>query len=282
MSPNDLERRQALATFLRTRREKLSPADVGLPPGSRRRTSGLRREEVAILANVGVAWYTSLEQGREIRPSRSVLTSIAEALLLTPDEKRHLFLLADQPLPAAPPPFQERVSQPLQKIVDDLQNNPAYVLGRRWDLLAWNRAAELVFSFSQISPPHSRNLLWYIFTGPRRKEIYLDWEQIAENVVAQFRADLARYPGDDWFTALVEDLQATSPEFRRLWSQYNVLSKVDGPKLIGHPAAGPLVLEHTSLSVSSQPDQRLMIYTPAPRNDTAARLQALLSAPALV
>src|SRR5215471_5199228 len=132
------ERRQALADFLRQRRAHLSPTDVDLPPGFRRRTPGLRREEVAQLANMGTSWYVWLEQGRDVHPSAQVLESLAQALLLTPNERRHLFLLAGQTLPPRASPLEERVSPALQQLLDDLNPTPAYVMGQRWDCLAWN------------------------------------------------------------------------------------------------------------------------------------------------
>src|SRR5260221_7739995 len=156
------ERRQALADFLQKRRAQLSPTEVGLPPGVRRRTAGLRREEVAQLANIGISWYVSLEQGRDVHPSASVLESLAQALRLTLNERRHLFLLAGQSLPAHAVPVEEQVSPVLHRLLDDLNPTPAYVLGHRWDYLAWNTAAESVFAFVQPAPPH----LAILFCGP--------------------------------------------------------------------------------------------------------------------
>src|SRR5437868_5837754 len=160
------ERRQALADFLRQRRARLSPTDVGLPPGFRRRTPGLRREEVAQLANMGTSWYVWLEQGRDVHPSAQVLESLAQALRLTLNERRHLFLLAGQPLPPRAFPLEESASPTLQRVLDDLNPNPAYIMGRRWDYLAWNKAANGLFSISEATSPYTRNLLWRVFTNP--------------------------------------------------------------------------------------------------------------------
>ena len=141
---HERERRQALADFLRQRRAQLTPAEVDLPPGIRRRTPGLRREEVAQLANMGTSWYVWLEQGRDVHPSAQVLESLAQALRLTPNERRHLFLLAGQPLPPPPvSPTEESVSPALQQVLDDLNPAPAYVMGRRYDYLGWNKAADV-------------------------------------------------------------------------------------------------------------------------------------------
>src|SRR6266699_3733221 len=157
---NERERRQALADFLRKRRARLSPSAVGLPPGLRRRTPGLRREEVAQLANIGTSWYIWLEQGRDVHPSASVLESLAQALRLTRNERRHLFLLAGQPLPAPTFPAEESIGPALQQVLDDLNPSPAYVLGRRYDYLAWNKAADGLFAISDTladtSSPYAR------------------------------------------------------------------------------------------------------------------------------
>ncbi len=170
------EYRQALADFLRQRRARLTPAEVGLPSGIRRRTPGLRREEVAQLANMGISWYVWLEQGRDVHPSASVLESLAQALRLTPNERRHLFLLAGQPLPPLSiSPTKESISPALQQVLDDLNPSPAYVLGRRYDYLAWNKAADGLFSISDIaldtSSPYPRNLLWRLFTSPTTRAV---------------------------------------------------------------------------------------------------------------
>ena len=258
----DLERRKALADFLRSRRARLSPADVGLPAGTRRRTPGLRREEVAQLAHIGVSWYTALEQGRDVRPSEQVLNSLAEALRLSPAEKRHLFLLAlphsESQQAASPPP--ETISEELKLAVHALNPHPVYVMGRRWDLLEWNRAAEIVFSFSSIAPPHHRNLLWRSFTHPDLKS-HQNWHSVAKSLVSQFRADSARYPGDPSFAELIEDLMETSEEFRTLWKLHDVKSVREGVKQMDHPQHGRLVFHHVTLQVPANPDQKIVLYT---------------------
>ena len=258
---NEGERRKALADFLRSRRARLSPADVGLPAGARRRTPGLRREEVAQLAHISASWYTALEQGRDVRPSEQVLDSLAEALRLSPAEKRHLFLLAlphADLRPEAPPP--EEISAELKAAIHALNPHPAYVMGRRWDLLEWNRAAEIVFSFSSIAPPHHRNLLWRIFTHPALKS-HKDWPALAQGVVSQFRADSARYPGDPAFARLIGDLMEASEEFRAIWPLHDVRSYREGIKRMDHPLYGRLVFHHVTLQVPENPDCKIVLYT---------------------
>ncbi|HET8912931.1 MAG TPA: helix-turn-helix transcriptional regulator, partial [Ktedonobacteraceae bacterium] len=220
---SDEQRRLDLADFLRTRRMRLLPEQVGLIGGGRRRTPGLRREEVAQLANVGVSWYTLLEQGRDIHPSSEVLHSIADGLQLTSDERQHLFLLADQPYLVDRQDSQEQVSPALQRVLDALNPVPAYIIGRRWDYLAWNTAAERVLLLSNSVPPHDYNAVWRMFANPLSRRVYNPtWEQIAQKVLAEFRADSVRFADEEWFKRLISDLQSESPEFRAWWPRHDV------------------------------------------------------------
>ncbi len=270
---DERERRQALADFLRTRRARLAPADVGLPPGLRRRTPGLRREEVAQLAHMGTSWYVWLEQARDVHPSLQVLECLAQALRLTLNERRHLFLLAGQPLPPHVSPAEESANPALQQVLDDLNPTPAYALGRRWDYLAWNKAADALFAISEASSQYARNLIWRLFTSPTMRE-RPNWEQIARSTLAEFRAANARYPGDRSFEELIEDLKQVSPEFCRWWPHHDVRSALDGHKPIEHPVLGHLEFEHITLQVLSEPDVRIAIYTPLA--ETRAKLERFL------
>src|SRR5690349_22910145 len=182
-------RRGELADFLRRRRASLKPQDVGLPNGGRRRTPGLRREEVAQIAGVGTTWYTWLEQGRDVRASMDVLESISRALRLTPAERDHLILLGRGE--QAPPmtPTAEQVSPTVKRLIKNLGPNPAYVLGRRWDIICWNRAYTAVFGDPGEVPKPFRNHVWLTFTDPARRELMPDWEKAARLQVARFRAD---------------------------------------------------------------------------------------------
>ncbi len=273
------ERRQALADFLRKRRANLSPGEVGLLPGLRRRTPGLRREEVAQLANIGTSWYVWLEQGRDVHPSAQVLESLAQALRLTPNERRHLFLLAGQALPPPVSPAKESINPALQQMLSDLNPSPAYVLGRRYDYLAWNKAADALFAMSDTlsdtSSPYARNMVWRLFTSPTMRE-RPNWEMVARATLAEFRTANARYPGDPWFEDLIEDLKQVSPEFCRWWPHHDVRSALDGHKVIEHPTLGSLEFEHLTLQVLTNPDIRIMIYTP--NAVTRTTLQRFLAA----
>ncbi|WP_433745784.1 helix-turn-helix transcriptional regulator [Paenibacillus amylolyticus] len=268
---NDSERRLALGNFLRDLRASLSPLDVGLLPGNRRRTRGLRREEVAGIANIGLSWYTRLEQGRDIRPSVGVLESLASALKLTPNERRHLFLLAGESLPPQSTIIEESISSSIQDMLNELNPNPAYVIGKKWDFLAWNKAADAVFTINTVSPPHDYNLMWRQFTDPVWKEGSENWESVSQRMIAEFRTSRARYLNDDSFDKLIEDLKRTSADFTRMWQYHEVPSSLDGYKRLLHPTFGVVEFEHITLQFPNEPDQRIMIYMPHPA--TKSRLQ---------
>ncbi|GCE28933.1 transcriptional regulator [Dictyobacter alpinus] len=275
---NDEQRRQDLADFLRTRRMRLTPEQVGLIGGGRRRTPGLRREEVAQLTNVGVSWYTLLEQGRAIHPSSDVLHSIADGLQLTPDERQHLFLLADQQHPVDTYVSHEQVSPTLRRVLDTLDPFPALVIGRRWDYLAWNTMGEQLFLLMEPVPPYEYNAVWRLFTDPRSRQIHNpSWEQVAQRVLAEFRADSVRYADEEWFKRLITDLQRVSPEFRDWWPRHDVRGRTDARKDIQHPLVGLLMFEHTTLQVPPTPELKVMIYTPLPETDTLTKLQHLMA-----
>ncbi|WP_238649959.1 helix-turn-helix transcriptional regulator [Paenibacillus piscarius] len=264
---NDSERRLALGNFLRQARSSISPDDVGLSAGGRRRTQGLRREEVAQLASIGLSWYTRLEQGRDISPSVGVLESLASALKLTPNERRHLFLLSGESLPPQLAAAEEKISPYVQKMLDEFNPNPAYVIGRRYDFLAWNAAAEAVFTISRPSPPHDYNLMWRQFTDPVWREGSEEWETVSRRIVAEFKTSRARYLEDMSFSQLIADLKNVSSDFTRMWQGHEAPSSLDGYKKLLHPALGVLEFEQINLQFPNDPDQRMMLYLP----DTATK-----------
>jgi len=269
-------RRAELADFLRTRREAIRPEEVGLAGGGRRRTPGLRREEVSQLAGVGTTWYTWLEQGRDVRASASVLESIAGALQLTPAERAHLILLGrgEQVPPVKAP--KEKVHPTVRKIVEGLDPNPACITGRRYDFLVWNDAHSAVFGDPGEMPDGRRNLLWSIFTDPARRTLHADWNQGARRLVARFRAQAARYVGDPDFEGLISALQEASPEFREWWELHEVAGSGVGRKVLKHPQVGKLVFDHAVFKPQESPEHRLIIYTAAPDASTPQKLQRLL------
>ncbi len=269
-------RRREAVEFLRSRRERLSPPDVGLSEGFRRRTPGLRREEVAMLAGVGTTWYTWLEQGRDVHPSNEVLAALAGALRLDPTERRHLYVLHDRPTPEQRPAGAERVDEPLRRMLDSLTGQPAYVLGRRWDILAWNRAAEVVYGSYARLEGDARNALHLVFADADHRRLLVDWDAVARASLAMFRADGARYAGDPDFDRLVTRLTRLSPEFAQWWPRREVARPLAGQKRIDHPVAGRMLFEYSSFGVGDPPDMKLIVFTPLDDEDTVAKLDRLL------
>jgi transcriptional regulator with XRE-family HTH domain len=270
-------RRRELAAFLRSRRASLTPKDVGLPEGFRRRTPGLRREELAMLAGVGTTWYTWLEQGRDVRPSAQVLAAVADALRLDDAERQHLFTLNNRQSPQPSSTAPECVEEPLKRILANLTLQPAYVLGRRWDVLAWNRAAEILFGGYQTLDRDERNIMHRLFADAAHRLLLADWEAVARVSLAMFRADSARFAGDPDFERLIALLHAQSSEFRTWWPRHEVISPLSGIKRINHPLKGRMSFEHTGLTLSNQPDMKLVVYTPLDADDTNRKLAELLA-----
>jgi transcriptional regulator with XRE-family HTH domain len=272
--PRREQARVEFADLLRSRRERLTPADVGLPTGARRRTPGLRREEVAHLAGVSATYYTFLEQGRDVRPSRQVLAALAQALRLSAPERAHLFQLARVAPPATDEDAQAEVLTPaLSAMVAQLDPYPAYVKGRRWDVLAANRAARGLFADWPARPPEDRNMLWWTFTDPAARKVFVDWEHEASAMLARFRSAAARRPDDPDFADLIERLQQASPEVRAWWPRHDVLPVAGGVKRLHHPAIGDVTFQHVVLQVADHPEQTLVSFTSADvGEDVLARL----------
>jgi transcriptional regulator with XRE-family HTH domain len=266
-------RRDELRAFLRSRRARLSPGDVGLPEnGGRRRTPGLRREELAALAGVGVSWYTWLEQGREINPSPEVLDALARALRLDPAERRTLFALARTELPltddvAGTDP--ERDIGQLIGLVESMHPNPAYLLGPMTRILAWNRAASAVFGSPEHLPPDRGYLLWWLLVDPGEGQMTPQRERTARNTLARFRAEYARHAGDREYEEFVAELREQSARFREWWDEHEVIETQRGTKVIEHPQLGRLRLHHAQTVPTGQPELRMAVYAPA---DEATRV----------
>ncbi|MFH8409188.1 helix-turn-helix transcriptional regulator [Streptomyces sp. NPDC018019] len=266
------ERRRVLAAFLRSRRARIAPGDAGLPAGPRRRTPGLRREEVATLSGVSVTWYTWLEQARDITVSRQVLHSLARVLNLSPAETRHLFALAGQPLPA--PDGVRTGGRPLQRLVDALDPHPAYVVAANWDLLAWNRAeAGLIGDPDHWDTPE-RNLLRLVFTDARIRTLLADWPDQARTLLEQYRANADRHPGDPAFTRLTADLRARSEEFRTWWDTHDIAEFRPTRRVFDHPRLGRLTFDYVKLTPVETPGVTLVSCLPSD-DGTAAKLGQL-------
>jgi transcriptional regulator with XRE-family HTH domain len=265
-----------LGSYLKDRRAKLDPAAFGLTL-KRRRTPGLRREEVAQRASVSATWYTWLEQGRGGAPSPSVLERIARALMLTEVEREHLFLIALGRPPEIRYQTAEGVTPRLQRVLDSFELSPAIVKTPTWDIVAWNRAAEVVLADYGALAPEQRNILRLIFCDPRVRAAQVDWESAARFVVAAFRADAARAGAASNVQGLVDALSRVSPEFEAMWRDNDVRSYGEGSKSIRHPLVGLIALEYSSFAVDGRPDLSMVIFTPATPAD-AKRVSSLISA----
>ncbi len=268
-----------LGTYLRDRRARLDPAALGFPM-TRRRTPGLRREEVAQRAHVSTTWYTWLEQGRGGAPSADVLNRIAHALMLTEVEREHIFLLAlGRPPEVRYPAMPEGVTPRLQRLLDELEFSPALVRTSTWDIVAWNRAAEAVLTNYAEIPPGQRNVLRLMFGSERVRDAQQDWQSVARFVVAAFRADVARAGATDRAQVLVDDLLQSSPEFAAMWRSNDVVSHGGGIKQLTHPVAGALALEYSAFAVDGRSDLSMVVYNPATAEDRT-KIAGLLKAKA--
>jgi transcriptional regulator with XRE-family HTH domain len=260
--PTDEEaRRQELASFLRSRRERISPEQAGLPLTGRRRTPGLRREEVAHLAGMGVTWYTWLEQGRDIKVSEQVLAAVAGTLRLDPYERAHLYALAGHP---APPRERDSAAIPsaLLVMMRRLEPIPAALINARFDLLAYNRTYERLVGGVDELPFEDRNWLVLMFTSPRWRATVLDWEDAATRLVGRFRSGMAEHAAESGWKGLVRRLRQESPDFARLWEQHDVRGPENFTKRFLHPEAGLLTLDYTQLSFGERSAIKLATYTP--------------------
>jgi transcriptional regulator with XRE-family HTH domain len=266
-----------LGTYLKDRRAKLDPAAFGFPP-ERRRTPGLRREEVAQRANISPTWYTWLEQGRGGAPSADVLERIARALMLTDVEREHVFLLGLGRPPEVRYQTRQGVTPRLQRVLDALDPSPALIRTAIWDVVAWNRAATVMLTDYAALPPEQRNILRFIFLDPRARAAQYDWESVARFVVGSFRVDAARAGIAAEVEPLVDELWRLSREFRAMWRDNDVRAHGEGVKHIRHPVLGPLAFEYSAFAVDGRPDLSLVVYEPATRAD-AEKIKSLIEAP---
>lgn len=275
------DRREEIASFLRQRRARLSPGDVGLPPGRRRRTPGLRREEVAALAGVSTEWYKWLEQARAVRPSMETMRRIAEALRCEPGETRHLLTLAGYGEPHVPAAAEGEavVSEHLMRMLAELDPCPAWVHGERWDFLAWNRAATVIHGDLASRRGIERNGMYQFFLGTRMRSTLVDWERHARGLVGTLRLAHGRYVGDAWFNELLDTLLARSPAFAELWADHHVRAFQEGRKEYNHPDVGRLTFEFTVLRVADErkPVMNLVTYIPVASTPTRERVEAALA-----
>jgi transcriptional regulator with XRE-family HTH domain len=259
-----------LGTYLKDRRIRLDPAALGFAAG-RRRTAGLRREEVAQRANISPTWYTWLEQGRGGAPSADVLERIAHALMLTDVEREHLFLIGLGRLPEARYQKNQGVTPRLQRVLDALDPCPALIRTAIWDVVAWNRSATVMMMLDYGSlPPEQRNILRYIFLDPRARAAQYDWENVARFVLGAFRIDAARAGAAAEVEPLVDELCRLSPEFKAMWRDNDVRgAHGEVVKQIRHPVLGPLAFEYSAFAVDGRTDLSMVVYNPATPEDLA-------------
>jgi transcriptional regulator with XRE-family HTH domain len=267
--------RGELATFLRTRRSRLRPADVGLPSAGRRRTPGLRRQEVAQLAGISVDYYIRLEQARGPHPSRQVLTAIARALMLTADEREYLFRLAEQSPPTAAGPSRE-ITPGIRNLLDSLPETPAYVVDAKYDVLAWNKLATHFIGDLSGFPEADRNMIRWVFRLPATALPWTDSETVrfTRSTIADLRASFARYPADPGIQGLVTELLGVSPQFAQMWAEHEVESRHPIIKRVTHPLAGPLEFECRVLHIP-ETGQRMIVYCAAPGSAAQAAFRRL-------
>jgi transcriptional regulator with XRE-family HTH domain len=270
------QRRSELAAFLRSRRERITPEDVGLPDGHRRRTAGLRREEVAQLAGVGVTWYTWLEQGRPIRASVQVLDAVARTLRLDPVERQHLFRLAEIPDPAPAGSVSQLLSAEIRAILDQLVPMPANVVTERFDIVAWNGAYATLFPPPAEPARAERNSLLYCFTQPACCSAIENHADQRYAMVAQLRAAYGRHVGDPAWTGFIRRMEAASPEFAAMWATQDVAQPASHAKVFRHPLYPRLAMTSTSLGVQAAPGTRMVVY--APSDDATRRAMEQLVA----
>jgi transcriptional regulator with XRE-family HTH domain len=263
-----------LGSYLRDRRTKLDPAAFGVS-ASRRRTPGLRREEVAQRAYISPTWYTWLEQGRGGAPSADVLDRIARALMLTDVEREHLFLLGLGRPPEVRYRAVDGITPRLQRVLDALEPSPALIRTATWDVVAWNRAATVMLADYGSMPPKQRNVLRFIFLDPRVRAAQYDWESVARLVVGSFRVDAARAGAASEVEPLVEELCRLSPEFKAMWSDNDVRGHGEGVKHIRHPLLGPLAFEYSVFAVDGRSDLSMVVYNPATPAD-ADKIRSLI------
>ncbi|MFH5185983.1 helix-turn-helix transcriptional regulator [Paenibacillus sp. TAB 01] len=275
---NRQTRLQALSEFLKAQRAKVSPESAGLTSGARRRTPGLRREEVAQLAGVSPTWYTWLEQGRDIKVSSFVLDAVATVLQLNADERKYVYSLALEagPTSGLPPEEQPEISPSLQKILQELKHCPTIISDRRCQIVGWNEAASHVFLDFEQLPPEERNMIRLLFTRKEFQRLAVNWEHFASGFLAIFRAYYGQYVEDEWYERFLETMRGVHPEFQTLWEQSRVSSSPEVLIEFRHAKAGKMLFHLTSLQVHGSADLRCSIYTPVSGTTTEAKLKQLM------
>lgn len=270
--------RSELAEFLKSRRRQLPPEALGLTTTGQRRTAGLRREEVSMLSGVSLTWYTWLEQGRDIKPSRQVVDAVARTLQLSAAEHAYVRRLTSDS-PDEPPRLADDACPPhVQRFLDALGPSPAYAITPYWAIVGWNRAYAAFYPNVATTPAADRNLLWLVFQDPYVRDFLADWKTDSRRFLTQFRAEAGVRVHEPAYARVTERLQQTSEHFRVGWASHDVDQFTSRERQFEHPVVGTLLLEHHRLAVTDCPDLHLVVYTVAPSsNDTAEKLDALLA-----
>ncbi|MEU0009598.1 helix-turn-helix transcriptional regulator [Streptomyces sp. NPDC006314] len=273
-----MDRAQQLSEFLQARRARLTPTDAGVPDfGGQRRVPGLRREELALLAGVSVDYYTRLEQGRARNVSTDVLNAVARALRLDSDERAHLCNLARPTTTRKRPSRPQQVGAEIRQALDALTGVPAYIIGRRLDILAWNDMARALIADFPTMPAAERNMARLVFLDEASQDLYPDWDDKARDTVSNLRLDAGRHPDDPQLVSLIGELSLGSDGFRRLWADHDVRGKTRGKKRFAHPQLGDLTLDYVAMRAPDDPDMTMMIYSAPDGSDAARTLQLLAS-----
>lgn len=277
---NPETRLEALSEFLKAKRSKLNPQMVGLPMGTRRRTPGLRREEVAQLAGVSTTWYTWLEQGRDIKVSTSVLDAISDALKLSNDEKKYLYALALEEGSGGNPVFSNTeeitISPSIKRILQELRYCPTIITDRRCFIVGWNQAAANVFLDFDLIPTEQRNLIQLLFSRKEFRSLAVNWAHFVKGFMAIFRTYYGQYVADEWYKQFIQDMEQAYPEFQQLWNESEVSSAPDIQIEFRHAKAGKMIFNLTSLQVQGKNDLRCSVYTPVENTGTELKLKRLI------
>lgn len=277
MESRQAARHRELGNFLRSRRERIKPDQYGIPTGKRRRTPGLRRGEVALLAGLSLEWYTYLEQGRPIHVSHEVLESLARVFLLDDNERRHLFTLADRRQQKNHLYLETALSPELLHFLHGLNLIPAYVTDKRMNLIAWNRAFEAVYQELLEDESHSRNLMWITFTSNSFRMLKGEhWEEEARHGIAQFRSGYGQYLEDPWWPEQVKKLKTASSEFQVMWEEQEILFAPLGRKTLNHPIAGKMIFNYIAFQSMENPELQVIINNPVEGSETENGVKLLL------
>ncbi len=271
-----IDRKKELGRFIKTKRNNITPESLGLPRGNRRRTPGLRREEVAQMSGVGITWYTWLEQGRDIQVSQEVLVSIARVLKLTEVETRHMLDLGNPQASSYETKKRTGIDPIVQRVLDSLHYSPAFVMDKSWNILAWNEAAIAVFGDFETLNKKECNMIWLMFKAPNYRKLFVDWDHHARGIVARFRSSISHMIAEPNTSQFINDLCQSSDIFNTWWHSHEVEDNTVLTKKLQHPIMGELIFDFCSLEISGKSDLTIIINTPAPDTSTSDSIKSYI------